>query len=108
MLPQLHDGPPIPEMVQAILSHQDVLALVADLQAFARVTGTLCKAAPQQQTPPENVPLEAAVNQLFAQTVVAVQIRYAYDGQEWTDTLLNSSTGVRLVRCQHADEKPRP
>ena len=100
---QLREGPPLPEMVQAELSQQDVLALVADLQAFARVTGTLCKVAPQQQVPPDNILLEAAIDQLIARTVVAVQIRYVYDGHEWTDTLVTSPSGVRLVRCQHAN-----
>ena len=99
---QFPDGPPLPEMREAILSRDDVLTLVADLQAHTRISSTLCKAAPQQQTPPHNIPLEAAVERLIERTVSAIQIRYTYDGHEWTDTLLNSPSGIRIVRCQHA------
>ncbi|MDP1797658.1 MAG: hypothetical protein Q8K78_09265 [Planctomycetaceae bacterium] len=98
---QLPDGPPLPEMREAVLSRDDVLTLVADLQAHAQITGTLCKAAPQQQTPLHNISLETAVEQFFTWAVSAIQIRYAYDGHEWTDTLLNTPAGMRLVRCQH-------
>lgn len=98
---QFPDGPPLPQMREAVLSRDDVLALVADLQAHAQITGTLCKAAPQQQTPSHNIPLEAAVERLFAWNVSAIQIRYAYAGHEWTDTLLNTPVGMRMVRCQH-------
>lgn len=103
---QLPAGPPLPEMCEAVLSRDDVLALVADLQAHAQITGTLCKTAPQQQTPSDSIPLETAVEQLFARNVTAIQIRYAYDGHEWTDTLLNTPTGLRLVRCQHPNFSP--
>ncbi|RLS58905.1 MAG: hypothetical protein DWH91_01520 [Planctomycetota bacterium] len=99
---QFPDGPPLPEMREALLSRDDVLALVADLQAHTRVISTLCKAGPQQQTPPGSTPLETAIERLFERTVSAIQIRYAYDGHEWTDTLLNTPTGIRMVRCQHA------
>lgn len=103
---QLPGGPPLPEMCEAVLSRDDVLALVADLQTHAQITGTLCKAAPRQQTPSLNIPLETAVEQLFARNVTAIQICYAHDGHEWTDTLLNTPTGLRLVRCQHPNFSP--
>lgn len=95
------DGPPIPEMREALLSSAEVLALAADLQSHARIQGTLCKAGPRQQTPPGDAPLETAIHRLLERSVTAVQVQYAYDGHEWTDTLLNTPAGVRLVRCQH-------
>lgn len=98
---QIPDGPPLPEMRESVLSRDEVLALVADLQTHARVTSTLCKAVPHQQTHPHNIPLDTAVEQLFARTVSAIQVRYFYDSHEWTDTLLNTPTGMRIVRCQH-------
>jgi hypothetical protein len=99
---QFPDGPPLPEMREAILTREDVLALVADLQVHTRVISTLCKAGPQQQTPPGSIPLETAIERLFDRTASAIQVRYAYDGHEWTDTLLNSPAGLRMVRCQHS------
>lgn len=98
---RLSDGPPLPEMREAVLSSGDVLALLADLQAHTRIQGVLCKSGAHQQTPTGETPLEQAVDQLVNRTVTAIQIRYAYDDHEWTDTLLNSPAGVRLVRCQH-------
>lgn len=98
---RLADGPPLPEMREAVLSRDDVLALLADLQTHTRIQGVLCKSGLRQQTPAGETPLEQAVDQLINRTVTAIQIRYAYDNHEWTDTLLNSPAGVRLVRCQH-------
>ena len=31
----------------------------------------------------------------------AVQVRYCYDGFEWTDTILAANGGFRVVRCRH-------
>jgi hypothetical protein len=99
---QFPDGPPLPEMREALLTREDVMALVADWVAHTRVISTLCKAGPHQQTPPGNTPLEIAIERLLERTVSAIQVRYAYDGYEWTDTLLNTPAGIRMVRCQHS------
>lgn len=101
------DGPPLPEMREAVLSHDEVSILAADLQAYTQIASVICKSRSQQHVPPQSTPLSVAVDQLFARTVTAVQIRYAYDGHEWTDTLLHAATGTRLVRCQHADTGAR-
>lgn len=95
------DGPPLPEMRDAVLSHDEILVLAADLQAYTQIASVICKIRSLQHVPPENIPLPAAIDQLFARTVTAVQIRYVYDGHEWTDTLMYTPTGIRLVRCQH-------
>jgi hypothetical protein len=100
----LADGSPIPEMRDALLSAEDVHALVADLTTHAHVTNTLCKAGPRQQTPPHNLPLTDAVEMLLARSVTAIQIRYEYDDHHWTDTLLHIPGGIRLVRCQHVPQ----
>lgn len=95
------DGPPLPEMREAVLSHDELSILAADLQAYTQIASVICKSHSQQHAPPVNIPLSAAIDHLFARTVTAVQIRYAYDGHEWTDTLLQTPAGVRFVRCQH-------
>ncbi|MBL8827269.1 MAG: hypothetical protein JNM18_09805 [Planctomycetaceae bacterium] len=88
-------------MREAVLSREEVLALQADLLAHTQIQGVLCKAWPREQTPAGNTPLDEAVQRLLDRATAAVQIRYAYDSHEWTDTLLNTPVGVRLVRCQH-------
>lgn len=95
------DGPSLPEMREAVLSHDEVAILAADLQAYTRIASVICKSRSQQHAPPGSIPLSAAIDQLFSRTITAIQIRYAYDGYEWTDTLLHTPAGVRFVRCQH-------
>ena len=95
------DGPPLPEMREAVLSRDEVVALQADLLTHTQIQGVLCKAKSREQTPVGNTSLELAIQQLLDHLTAAVQIRYSYDGHEWTDTLLNTPAGVRLVRCQH-------
>lgn len=88
-------------MREALLSAADVHALARDLREHAQIQGTLCKAGPRQQTSAADTPLEVALERLLAHAVPAIQIRYVYDGHEWTDTLITAPGGVRLVRCRH-------
>jgi hypothetical protein len=97
----LADGSPIPKMVEAVLSPSDLTALLADLAALTTITDVLCKAAPQQLTPEQNLTLQSATELFLARQVMAMQIRYQYDGSAWTDTVLHAQPGYRLVRCQH-------
>ena len=98
---------PLPEMRQAVLSHDEMRALLADLQAHATVWNTQCKTKPSHPTPPHDLPLEHAVELLFAGNVQAIQIRYQFDQSEWTDTLFNNPLGIRLVRIQHLSRENR-
>lgn len=95
------DGPPLPEIREALLSHEEVSILAADLQEYTQIASVICKSRSQQHAQIETIRLSTAIDQLFARTVTAVQIRYAYDGHEWTDTLLQTPAGIRFVRCQH-------
>jgi hypothetical protein len=88
-------------MREALLAPDDVRALLKDLQTHARVINTSLRSAVRQQTPSHSVPVEAAVEQLLSHAVNAIQIRYHHDGWDWTDTLLQTGSGFRLVRCQH-------
>ena len=47
--------------------------------------------------------LPAAFAALRAGEVRGVQINYRYDNHEWTDTLLRTPDGYRLVRVQHLE-----
>jgi hypothetical protein len=98
---QLPDGPPLPEMREAVLSSDDVQAFVADLHVHATIQSTICKYAARHHAPPAAIPIEEAVARLLDRSVTAIQVRYQFDGHEWTDTLLNAPAGIRLVRCQH-------
>ena len=47
--------------------------------------------------------LEQARTRLAAGLLLGVQIRYAYEGHAWTDTLLRRPAGLTLVRIREAD-----
>lgn len=99
---QLPDnGPSLPEMREALLDASDVRSLHADLSALTRITGVLCKQSIRSQSPLGDVHLDEAVERLLDRSLAAVQIRYQYEGRDWTDTLLNVPGGIRMVRCQH-------
>lgn len=95
------DGPPLPEMREAFLSRDDLTSLAADLQQCTRILGVLRKGATRDHADSVNISFTDALAELSTGTVTAVQVRYAYDNHEWTDTLLNTPQGVRLVRCRH-------
>lgn len=98
------DGPPLPEMREALLSNDDVKMLAADLEAHTQVHAVFCKGARQTQTGPSDaLPLAEAIERLLARTVLAIQVRYAFESREWTDTLMAMPGGFRLVRCQHQE-----
>lgn len=99
------EGPPIPEMREALLTEAEVRLLVADLLSHADAIRTLCKAGSRRQTPSNVLPLEVAAEQLLSRSVPAIQIRYRFEGYEWSDTLTTTpSPGLRLIRCRHPAE----
>jgi hypothetical protein len=92
--------PPMPSLVEAMLSEAEVDQLFAELSTHAKVLSALGKSAAHDHANTGLV-LAEAKRQLFSGTVRAVQIRYVYEGSEWTDTLFRQPTGVRMVRCKH-------
>jgi hypothetical protein len=100
--PEFPDGPPIPEMREALLNAGNVRDLVADLRECTQIISLQCKANMRsQQAFDGERDLGFAMEQLLAREFHALQIRYGFDGFEWTDTLLQTQEGVRLVRCRH-------
>ena len=97
----LPDGPPIPEMRESALSAEDIHALAADLTTHAVIHSIICKGGARQHSPAKPLRLDDAVEQLLSKTVAAVQVRYQFDSHDWTDTLMNTPNGIKLVRCQH-------
>jgi hypothetical protein len=96
------DGPAIPEMREALLDPDKVRELASDLARFTRVFSIQCKTSARSQTPPAgDVSLEQATELLLSRNVQAIQVKYHYEDHEWTDTLMQFPSGVRLVRCRH-------
>lgn len=96
----LPDGPPMPEMREGLLEAVQVEQLFTDLADCTRVLAILEKGGAQNHAKSSTLDLAAACQRFLNREVLAIQIRYHYDGCEWTDTLLHSPAGIRAVRCQ--------
>lgn len=94
--------PPLPELREGLLDAAQVELLFADLGALTQVIAILEKGGAQEHAQSGDANLAAARDRLLARQIRAVQVRYLFDGAEWTDTLLHTPAGIRAVRCQHA------
>ncbi|HVK17533.1 MAG TPA: hypothetical protein VM533_11345 [Fimbriiglobus sp.] len=94
------DGPPVPPLWQATFDADHLAQLFADLASAAEVLSVQGKADPRRYAAADPLTLDAAHRRLLDGDLVGVQVRYRYDGQEWTDTILRAAGGYRLVRCQ--------
>jgi hypothetical protein len=93
----------LPALQQTILDVATADALFRDLAACTTVHAVLPKYARNQHTGPDTLTLEQARTRLAAGLLLGVQIRYAYDGHAWTDTILRRPAGLTLVRIREAD-----
>ena len=100
-LPRPHgEGPPVPPMWQATLDSALLAQLFMDLSACAEVHSVQGKADPKRPASRDPLTLDDAQERLASGGALAVQIRYRYDGHEWTDTIARTGEGFRLIRCR--------
>ncbi len=99
--PNPADGPSMPEMRQGLLSASDLKELCADLTQLTRVLSIQTRVRGNTNAETRSGALDDVLQDLWDGNLQAVQIRYAYDGHEWTDTLLRSDCHIRVIRCQH-------
>ena len=100
-LPRPHgEGPPVPPMWQADLDADALGRLFADLAAAAEVLSVRGKGGQRGYASDDQITPSTAHEQLAAGVLAGVQVRYRYDGHEWTDTVLRTAGGFRLVRCR--------
>lgn len=98
--PTFSDGPPVPLMVEGLIDVATLTRLFADIQSAGTVLGVREKGGPTEYAAGEGMPPEVALERLRAGSARAVQVRYRYDGHEWTDTILAQPGGFRVVRCR--------
>lgn len=95
------EEPPVaPTLSEGMLDAPGLDALEADLLTHAQIHQVRCKGAPQANTGAQALPLSDALDALRAGTLFAVQVDYRFDATNWTDTILRTPTGARVVRCQ--------
>ncbi len=98
------EGPALPEMCEARLNNEELRALGKDLVICTELVSISCKGSARSYTPDRSeIGLDEALSALMEATVHAIQIKYRYQAYEWTDTLMQSPLGVRLVRCRHEE-----
>lgn len=94
----------LPALQQAELDDATVAQLFSDVAQFAGILAVIPRAATRTLAPPPAMGLDEARAALLAGTIRGVQLRYRYDGREWTDTLLSAGPGrTRLVRISAED-----
>ncbi len=93
----------LPPLQQTVLDVATIDALFRDLAACTRVQNVSPKYERNARTGPESLTLEQARVRLAAGLLLGVQIRYAYDGHTWCDTLLRRPGGTTLVRIRESD-----
>jgi hypothetical protein len=84
----------LPELLQAEWAKDQVMALFADLAAGAQVRHV------QLRTPAADVTVtladaEAAFD---AGQAVAIQVRYVYQGELWSDTIMPGDPTTKIIR----------
>jgi|GEM_PF-1046499 hypothetical protein len=94
------DVPPIPLLVEGLISEQVLQQLFLDLVYAAAILSVQVKHDRFAQSSTASTTLDDACEQLKSRNVRAVQIRYLFDGSEWFDTIIRISDQFRVVRCQ--------
>lgn len=99
--PTFSDGPAVPLMLEGLIDQPALARLFADLHSAATVLGVREKGGAGRYAGGDELSPGVALERLTAGTARAVQVRYRYDGHEWTDTVLATAAGYRIVRCRH-------
>lgn len=96
----MHDSEPnfMPDVHEAALDLDGVRHLLGDIEACATLQSITIKRGPLQHADPAAATLQSAANELFSGTARAIQLRYRHRGTDWTDTVLRTEPGYRLIR----------
>ena len=99
--PTFAEGPPVPLMVDGVIDSTTLRRLFADLATTATVLSVREKSGPSAYTSADELPPDATLARLLSGTARAAQVRYRFDGYEWSDTIMTIPNGFRVVRCRH-------
>lgn len=94
---------PLPPVEAGVLDAAGLEALLRDLEACARVQEVQIKGAARAHAAAVRPDLPAAAEALRARACRGVQVRYAWDGVDWCDTILvqpGPTPTYRVVRMQ--------
>jgi hypothetical protein len=98
--PTFADGPPVPLMVEGLIDPATLRQLFADLVAVATLLAVREKGDSRSYAGEAELSPPVALERLLSGATRAVQLRYRFDGHEWTDTVLATPPGFRVLRCR--------
>lgn len=90
----------LPELQDEIVNDETIRRLFADLEALTDVLEIRVKGAAREHSGAAPSDLASACDLLLHDHVRAVQIIYHYQGEDWSDTLMRTPKGNRLLRMQ--------
>lgn len=87
---------PLPDLLEAQWSREQMLQLFADLAAGADVHHVQLRTAGVDAT----VDLSAAQAAFSAGQASAIQIRYRFEGENWSDTIMPGRDSSKIIRSR--------
>ncbi|QDU19809.1 hypothetical protein [Urbifossiella limnaea] len=99
--PTFPDGPPVPLLVEGVIDADTLRRLFLDLSVAARIISLREKGGPADYASANEPTLVEALQRLLSGASRATQVQYLFAEVEWTDTVLATAAGYRVVRCRH-------
>ncbi len=87
---------PNPEILQAEWARDQVMQLFADLAAGAEVQHVQLRTPGADRT----ASLADAATAFAAGQAEAIQVRYAFEGEPWCDTIMPGPTTTKIIRTR--------
>ena len=91
----------LPDLHQSFLDPQTLANLFRDIRVCTTVVEVIPKYAAKRMVSETSISLDEGQRLLNSGEARAVQIRYVYEGAQWWDTLINTPSGVQVVRIRH-------
>ena len=88
--------PPLPEILQAEWSSDQILALFLDLNAGAEIQHVQLRT----ETADATVSLADAEASFGCGEARAIQVRYRFEGELWSDTILRGDPTTKIIRSR--------
>ncbi len=88
------DNDPLPELLQAEWDNDQVMALFADLAEGAEVEHVQLRTAGGDTS----VTLAEAEASIVGGHALAIQVRYRFEGEFWSDTIMPGVPTTKIIR----------
>ncbi len=90
----MNENEPLPELLQAEWPRDQIMALFADLAAGAIIQEVQLRTGSSDQA----VSLADAEASFVADQARAIQVRYLFEGELWSDTIIPGDPNTKIIR----------